>query len=634
MIGVRKSLSKKLSLGILLLAMLIFTASLGVLFTQSRYMIRVEAVGRANSVLNSTMQQLNRHLMTIETATNVNSWMVEQSLQPDSLLNFTNRIVRLNPHIDGCSISTEPDVFPQYGRYFSAYSVRETDTITTVIEEQYDYFSKIWYKTPHNLQAPCWVACYDEGDSLELTIDGMIASYVKPLYDANKRLVGIISTDLSLRRLSKIMSQEKPYPNSYFMMIDQDGRYFIHPDSTKLFTQTIYDDTDPRNNPDIIALGHEMTAGNQGRMNVIINGKPCLVCYQPVPSTKWSMAIVCPDSDVLAGYHRLTYIIAPLLIVGLIVILLLCYHTVAQTTHPLLELLEKSQSVAEGNMEVYIPHTKRIDVVGRLQNSFATMLQSLNIHMGMVRYSSSQTKMRNEELVKATQLVEEADRQKTAFIQNVSHQIRTPLNIIMGFAQVLSNGLENALPEEEMKSITAMMDHNSKLLNRMLQMLFDSSDTGFTEELNAHKQDLVSCNDVVHEAISYITLLYPELNIHTKSDVADDFCIHTSQVYLLRSLSELLYNSAKYSDGKNVSLNVTLSSTNTIRFIVENTGNTIAETDRDLIFKFFTKVNDLSEGLGLGLPLAKRHAQNLGGDLTLDVNYHDGCRFIIELPVV
>ena len=634
MIGVRKSLSKKLSLGILLLAMLIFTASLGVLFTQSRYMIRVEAVGRANSVLNSTMQQLNRHLMTIETATNVNSWMVEQSLQPDSLLNFTNRIVRLNPHIDGCSISTEPDVFPQYGRYFSAYSVRETDTITTVIEEQYDYFSKIWYKTPHNLQAPCWVACYDEGDSLELTIDGMIASYVKPLYDANKRLVGIISTDLSLRRLSKIMSQEKPYPNSYFMMIDQDGRYFIHPDSTKLFTQTIYDDTDPRNNPDIIALGHEMTAGNQGRMNVIINGKPCLVCYQPVPSTKWSMAIVCPDSDVLAGYHRLTYIIAPLLIVGLVVILLLCYHAVAQTTHPLLELLEKSQSVAEGNMEVYIPHTKRIDVVGRLQNSFATMLQSLNIHMGMVRYSSSQTKMRNEELVKATQLVEEADRQKTAFIQNVSHQIRTPLNIIMGFAQVLSNGLENALPEEEMKSITAMMDHNSKLLNRMLQMLFDSSDTGFTEELNAHKQDLVSCNDVVHEAISYITLLYPELNIHTKSDVADDFCIHTSQVYLLRSLSELLYNSAKYSDGKNVSLNVSLSSTNTIRFIVENTGNTIAETDRDLIFKFFTKVNDLSEGLGLGLPLAKRHAQNLGGDLTLDVNYHDGCRFIIELPVV
>ena len=51
------------------------------------------------------------------------------------------------------------------------------------------------------------------------------------------------------------------------------------------------------------------------------------------------------------------------------------------------------------------------------------------------------------------------------------------------------------------------------------------------------------------------------------------------------------------------------------------------------MFKFFTKVDDLSEGLGLGLPLAKRHAINLGGDLTLDDNYHDGCRFIIELPL-
>ena len=50
-------------------------------------------------------------------------------------------------------------------------------------------------------------------------------------------------------------------------------------------------------------------------------------------------------------------------------------------------------------------------------------------------------------------------------------------------------------------------------------------------------------------------------------------------------------------------------------------------------FKFFAKVDDLSEGLGLGLPLTKRHAQNLGGDLTLDDNYHDGCRFIIELPL-
>ena len=208
MVNIRKSFSSKLSIGILLLAVCIFTISLGILFTQSRHMIRVEAVGRADNVLNATMQRVYRNLMTIENATNANIWMVERSMTPENLLSYTSRIVHINPHIDGCSISAEPNVFPKYGRYFSAYTVREPDTIITVIEEQYEYFGKIWYKTPRELQGPCWEVYYDDADSLKLTLDGMIASYGRPLYNADSTIVGIISTDLSLLRLSKQMSEE------------------------------------------------------------------------------------------------------------------------------------------------------------------------------------------------------------------------------------------------------------------------------------------------------------------------------------------------------------------------------------------------------------------------------------------
>ena len=639
MFSVRRAFARKLSIGILLLAIPIFVVSLGILFTQSRHMIRLEAVGRANSVLNSTMQRISRNLLTIETATNAYSWLIERSLQPDSLLAYSRRVVQLNPHIDGCSISAEPDVFPQYGKHFSVYTVRETDTITTVIEEEYDYFSKIWYKTPRDLNKPCWVAYFDESDSLKLTIDGMVASYGRPLYNADKRFVGIVSTDLSLLHLSKLMSVEKPYPNSYFMMIDDQGRYFVHPDSTKLFTQTIFSGADPRRQTDLIALGHEMTAGNQGRMNAVIDGVSCLVCYKPVPGTSWSLAIVCPDRDVLASYHRLTYIVIPLLIIGLFVIVKLCSRAVGQTIHPLNELLDKTQSIAAGNMEVYIPHTQREDVIGNLQNSFATMLQSLNFHMGIVRYSSYQTKLRNEELEHATKLVQEADRQKTAFIQNVTHQIRTPLNIIMGFAQILGKESEDQLIEEEVKSLTSTMTHNSRLLSRIVLMLFDSSDSGTTKEkIEAAKHESVPCNDVAREAVSYIKVYYPNLYIYFLSEVADDFCIETNRFFLMLSLRELLYNAAKYSDQQNISLRITHSRLSkghaggSVQFIVEDTGKGIAPEDRESIFKFFTKVDDLSQGLGLGLPLSKRHAQNLGGDLTLDTDYQQGCRFILEIP--
>ena len=629
--GIRKSFSAKLSLGILLMAITIFVVSLGILFTQSRHIIRTEVVGRANAVLNTTMQKLIRNLMTIENATNAYTWMIEQSFQPESILGYTKRIVQLNPHIDGCSISAEPDIFEKYGRHFSAYTVRESDSIRTVIEEPYDYFHKIWYKTPHDLNDACWVVYTDEVDSLELTLDGMIASYGKPLYDADSLIAGIISTDLSLLRLSKVMSEVKPYPSSYFMMLNNEGRYFIHPDSTRLFTQTIFDNADPREQSDIYALGHEMSAGKRGQMAVNIDGSACLVCYQPVPGTDWSLAIVCPESDVLAGYYRLTYIVISLLIIGLIIILLLSHRAVKHAIRPLNQLLEKTQAIASGNMEVHIPKSQREDVIGRLQNSFATMLQALNFHMGSVCYTTEQTKLRNEELEHATRMVEEADKQKTTFIQNVSHQIRTPLNIIMGFAQVLSDGSNEGLSDEETKSITDMMDHNSKHLNRMLLMLFDSSDTGLSEELNSQKQDIVPCNDVVNEAIGYTNMHYPNLHINFQTDVPDDFSIKGNRLYLMRALRELLYNSAKYSDGKNICIHV-MRTENIVRFMVEDTGKNISEADSKVIFKFFAKGDDLTEGLGLGLPLAKRHAQNLGGDLILDTNYHQGCRFIIEIP--
>ena len=133
MFNIRRSFSSKLSIVLLLLAVPIFSASLGVLFNQSRKIIRKEAVGRANSVLTTTMQRVTRSLVTIETATNAHSWQVPSNLHPDSLLAITRRVVQLNPHIDGCSMSTEPYVFPQFGRYFSAYTVREGDSIGSVV---------------------------------------------------------------------------------------------------------------------------------------------------------------------------------------------------------------------------------------------------------------------------------------------------------------------------------------------------------------------------------------------------------------------------------------------------------------------------------------------------------------------
>ena len=627
---IRQSLSWKLSLGIILMAIAIFVLSLGILFIQSRNNIKKEATEHANSVLNTTMQRINRYMGAVETATDINDWEIIKDLHPDSLLACSRYVVTLNGYVDGCSISTEPNVFPQYGRYFSAYTVRETDTITTVIEEEYEYFEKVWYKTPHLLGKPCWVVYYDEADSLALTLDGMIASYSKPLYDNNKHFIGVISTDLSLLRLSSIITAEKPYPDAYFMMTGEEGRYYVHPDTTQLFTHTIFSDADPNEQADIIALGHQMTTGKQGNMRVMINGEPCLVNYQPVPGTKWSLALVCPERNVLQSYNRLKYIIVALTITGLLLILLFSSVTVAHAIYPLNKLARQTQRIAEGHFDEQIPQSHHHNVVGRLQNSFATMQDSLNHHVNDILQVNTEAARRNEELVRASELAKEADRQKSLFIQNVSHQVRTPLNIVMGFSQVLRES-KNVLPKEEVQSIIDMMSHNAMMLDRMAMMLSDSSARGTTEELYADRDEEVLCNEVARNCIKYTLKHYPTLSLFFATDLPDDFCIHTSLHYLKLSIRELLYNASKYSDGQYVVLRVSEIGS-MIRFIVEDTGPGIAEKDCNRLLESFTKVNDLSEGLGLGLPLTKRHVTNLGGRLILDTTYKAGCRFIIELP--
>ena len=336
----------------------------------------------------------------------------------------------------------------------------------------------------------------------------------------------------------------------------------------------------------------------------------------------------------------MVYIIAALIGIGLIVILFLCRHVVGREIKPLHKLLRLTEKVAKDHDDELFLATKRTDAIGQLQNSFATMQQSLNFHMGALRHTAEMSRTRNEELVKATEKAEEAVKQKTRFIQNMSHQIRTPLNIIMGFAQVLRDSVTShqndtkddyALPEEELASITNTMLHNAHHLNRMVMMLFDSSDSGVSQELQAHRNEVVSCNEMARECVGTLNENFPDVDIRLETDLPDDYCIHTSRLYLMRSIRELLYNSAKYSDGKHVSMHVTLTE-NTIRYIVEDVGSGLSEEQQEMIFMPFGKINDLSEGLGLGLPLAKRHAQGLGGDLTLDTTYQEGCRFILELP--
>ncbi len=626
---IRQSLSLKLSIGALLLAGFIFATSLGVLYYHSRHLVKQETIDRASIELKKVSLEVSSLLSTIQTAAESNSWLVTEHLNPDSLLALSRRIVSLNANLNGCSITTEPNIFPQYGRYFSAYSIREGNRILTAREAPYEYFEKTWYKTPHDLQEACWVDPFDDYNEGTLSAKELIASYCKPLYDADKKLIGVISTDISLKKLRRLVKSVCPYPESYIMITGHSGHIIAHPDSSKILKETIISGVDASKQTDIFALSHEMNAGATGSQRVVLDGKPCIVCYQPIAGTIWSIALVCPEKSFLHSYNNLTFIIIPLIVIGLLLIALFCHHIVHQALKPLNVLVEQSKSIIEGVYDEQIPHTKRIDAVGQLQNSFASMQESLNRHINDIQQVINDTAQRNEELLNARKMAEDAGRQKITFIQNVTHQIRTPLNIIMGFAQVLHSHSDEMAPEE-LHPITDTMLHNTASLSRMILMLYDSSDIGHSQEKASFIFENVPCNQLIRECIEHTCNFFPNIHIKFETTLPDSFTIQTSHLYLMRSLRELLYNSAKFSDRKHISVNAFAPTYDTVYFIFEDTGPGIAEEFRDTIFIPFNKPDDLSEGLGLGLPLVKNHIELLGGKLTYDIDYHEGCRFIVE----
>lgn len=148
--------------GILLIAIFMFVLPLGYLFLHSRTMVRQEAIKRAESVLDNTALRVTNYVIEVETATRNLRRQVLNHMNPDSLLAYSRVIVEENPNVSGCSVTTEPNYFPQLGCYFSAYSVMEGDSVTTVREGEYEYYDKVWYKSSRDAKKAVWVDPYND----------------------------------------------------------------------------------------------------------------------------------------------------------------------------------------------------------------------------------------------------------------------------------------------------------------------------------------------------------------------------------------------------------------------------------------------------------------------------------------
>lgn len=240
------------------------------------------------------------------------------------------------------------------------------------------------------------------------------------------------------------------------------------------------------------------------------------------------------------------------------------------------------------------------------------------------------------ELEKDKEEANEASKAKTDFLSNMSHDIRTPMNAIIGFSESL---LTEDLPQGQKNEVQSIYDAASTLLEIINNILDVSRIESGKEE---KKEKTYEVRKIIMQLSSVITAKVDQnkvsFNININKDVPKFLIGDELKIYQI--LMNLLSNAVKYTDEGHIDFNITSENVGdmaTLKFVVADTGIGIKESDYDKLFIKFSRIHNQEnyksiEGTGLGLVITKKLVELLGGTIEFTSKYKEGTTFIVTLP--
>lgn len=232
-------------------------------------------------------------------------------------------------------------------------------------------------------------------------------------------------------------------------------------------------------------------------------------------------------------------------------------------------------------------------------------------------------------LIEARNQAEESDRLKTAFLANMTHEVRTPLNAIVGFSDILPMAQSDEERNELIKLIKQNNAHLLRLFDDMMNMSrLESGNAGSIVKEDFELASLFS--ELVEKYQAPCMEKNLELSIE---DSASGDMVHTDRGRLREILNQYLNNALKFTSAGSISLGYE-KQLSTVRIWVRDTGKGIpADKCNDHLFERFVKVDDFVAGTGLGLSICRSLAESLDGRVGVDSVFGEGSTFWVEIPL-
>ncbi len=250
-----------------------------------------------------------------------------------------------------------------------------------------------------------------------------------------------------------------------------------------------------------------------------------------------------------------------------------------------------------------------------------------------------QLKKREKELTEAQKKAEESDKLKSAFLANISHEVRTPMNAIIGFAQLIQ---DEATESETIQEFTRYIIRNSRILLNHIEDIIDISriESGEFEISLAP----VRLESIIHSLVSKFKDELAEsgkdIVLKTRMD-NPGLIFQTDEARLKQMLSCLIDNAIKFTQDGYVELSaeeIKKYNKRALRLCVKDTGIGIPPDKQQIIFERFVQAEDSHTrqfgGLGLGLSIVKKLADMLNAEIQLNSELHQGTEVIIDIPLV
>jgi signal transduction histidine kinase len=423
---------------------------------------------------------------------------------------------------------------------------------------------------------------------------------------------------------------------------DDEGQLQQLPDRQKQMIESLKTD-DRRDDNVFFARENDILTSNYVR--IFRAGDSCISCHNPQGSASVfgrnqaiGAAVIQRPADKIGKTLLMNWLwITVAGLIGLVGAIVTFYMITQRVIlRPIRQLRALANNVADGNLDVR-SSIKTRDEYEKLADAFNHMLDGLQAVQRKLQEANKQLDDKIAELSERNIELLKANKIKSEFLANISHEFRTPLNAILGFADIIrekGDALKKAKAQRYAENIIA---GGTRLLGMINDLLDAAKIEAGKMKLNIEK---VSIDKLVKGLVASFSSLTKKNKIKVKLVLDDNIpTLSTDAGKVGQILYNFLSNAVKFTPQKGkIEIRVFMLDEKTVRVSVSDTGCGIAEGDREKIFEKFRQTDGSltrqSTGSGLGLAISKELAAMLAGSIGLESELGKGATFWLDIPVV